>query len=76
MTGAVRIAILIVRIAGRHPMTVPMGRVTVVATNPEVLSVAPFVMSGNPDGRLMRALPLRIIFPIAGRSLISDVDAK
>lgn len=76
MTGNVGIAVLIVGIAGCHPVTVPMGRVTVIAANPDILSIPPFMVTGNPDGRVIRPLPLLIIFARLGRALRADVDGE
>jgi hypothetical protein len=49
MTRVVRVTLIIVRITGGYPMAVSMRRVTVIATNPDILSVLPFVMAGDPD---------------------------
>jgi hypothetical protein len=50
MTRVVGIAVLIVRVARRHPMAVTMGRVPVIAADPDILCAVPFVVTGNPDG--------------------------
>ena len=76
MPGMVRIAVLIVRITGCHPVTMPMGRITVIAANPDILIIAPFVVTGNPDGRMIRTLPLLIIVSPLGRSLRTDMDGE
>ena len=64
MTGIIGIAVLIVRVTRSDPMTVPMGRIAVVTSDPDVLTIPPFVMTGDPDSRLIGALPLLIIFPV------------
>ena len=75
MTGAVRIAVLMVRVAGRHPMTVSMRRVTVIAANPDILPISPFVMARDPDRRVIGSLPL-MVFSRRRRSLGADMDGK
>ena len=76
MTGSVRIAVLVVRVARRHPVTVTMGRVTVIAANPDVLSIPPLIVTGNPDGGAIGTRPWLIIFARLGRALRADVDAE
>ena len=70
------ITVVIVRVTGCHPVIVPMGRVTVIPTDPDITPVIPLVMAGNPDSRTIRALPLMIIFPIRRRALRADMDAE
>ena len=76
MTGIVRIALLIVRVAGRDPMTVSVGRVTVIAANPDILTIPPFVMTGNPNGGMVGLLPLLIVLLRRWRPLSANVYAE
>ena len=73
MAGLVGITGLVMRVAGGDPMTVSTGRISVIAAHPYIMSVIPFVVSGNPDCGARGALPLWIILPGRGRALISDL---
>ena len=75
MTGVIRITALIVRIARLDPMTMPMGRVTVISADPGVLAIAPFIMPRDPDRRVIGAGPLLVVLLRRRWRLIANVKA-
>ena len=76
MTSFVKIAPLIVRIARCDPVTMPVARVGVISADPDVLSVPPFVVTGNPDSRMIWTLPLRVILPRWWWPLHADLNTE
>lgn len=66
---------LIVRISGRYPMAVGVGRVSVIATNPGILPVLPFIVSGNPDSRMIGTCPAVILLRW-WRGLVANLKNK
>ena len=71
----VGIPVLIMRITRGNPMTVSTGRISVVASDPDVAPVSPFIMPRNPDSGAVGTLP-STIFAIPRRSLIPYVDGE
>ena len=65
---------LVMRVLRRDPMTVAVRRVTIIAPDPDVLPVLPFVVSRNPDCGVIGLGPLLIILTRRRRRLVSDVE--
>ncbi len=76
MAGVVGVAVLGVRIAGSYPVTMPMRRVAVIAADPDVLIISPFIVARYPDSSPIRFLPLLIILLWRGWPLCADMDAQ
>ena len=55
-------------------MTVTVGRVTVITSDPNVLPVLPFVVPGNPNRSTVRSLPLLIILTRRRGRLVANMD--
>ncbi len=76
MAGVVGVAVLVMRIAWSYPVAMPMRRVAVIAADPGVLIISPFIVAWNPNGGMVGPLPLLIVLLRRRWALRTDVDTE